>query len=1026
MKSSSSKIKLPNINSASRKQFKDLKIFTTFNKKDDDPKWAQILSGTWEIEIPVDEFMNALESPAAATPTIASSTVNDPNSVSNRQMPMVQISDELKVISLPLSTDIANPEIHKRYLSAKSISSNATRLKIEGKDGVKLILGRGDGAADDDHNHHQHHSNHNSNHHQQIESSLSTQEHDSIDDGVPSSVSSVSPSTVVMEGTLSSDSFTIRWMDGSSWTKQGVASSELDEHDEEQREASSSHAQQHEEQKAGNYNKDYEAELSGLRAQLEILKEKEQMAKSSSQATMGQLADLSQQYAKLSMEHEQVQKTHQETTHKYASLQHEFDALSTKHCASAAELDRVKTGMQFAQQQEMQMQHTKLKAENTAYAQSIKSQQERILSLQDQLQSTQLTQRQYTKNIEDLETRIAESEQTCAASQQALRDVNAKLIGCETLLDEEKHDAVQLKEKQAADIDALMERHTQEIEKLERGFQETLRQNEKKMQDLQTLRNNYEKKNASLTKDVKKLIVQLEKQTKSYSARTRRSQHVSAELLDVDDEALRALRGENAQLSEELIRKSQSLVDALNALAEFHSNPDTVKAITSQLSHAPQYMDQQHHHHHHHHHDHNGNGYEHHQQAQHVDEALKSKSVSSYADVSNHLQLSMEHDMKQTMSLSPSAISSSSHTVSPLVQTDAAAAAAAVQHADVATSPVVIGAQFSVHDIASQQSKFGRFKTRVGHKMKEQITKVQKQMVTHQIQKHKHSEQESLNELHAKSVIKETEKVLSMKTRQQLSTQCDELQALANELSSTIEQKEVILESLRFANTYLGKRVIAIEKLSKMQPGQLILNQDQLIRDAINSTNDDAAADVDDDDDDDSNDGNVSANDTTLLQFNVSTSRVRIQVTPDGVAPLQEDVVANDNEHDVDRVALSVVESDVDLLRPKNTMTLLQSPSSAEQKTMESDTADKSSEISTEHSQERQHEQRASDLIDGDTNGDGDDDAQQTEHDNIENQAMNDEVSDITECEAEQQQQQQQQQQLEPVVADEAASETPH
>merc|ERR1711951_135146 len=93
----------------------------------------------------------------------------------------------------------------------------------------------------------------------------------------------------------------------------------------------------------------------------------------------------------------------------------------------------------------------------------------------------------------------------------------------------------------------------------------------------------------------------------------------------------------------------------------------------------------------------------------------------------------------------------------------------------------------------------------------------------------------NLNELNAKNAIKESEKVLSLKTKQQLNVQCEELQGLANELSSTIEQKEVILDSLRFANTYLGKRVIALEKLMKMQPGQEITNQDELIREVIHS-----------------------------------------------------------------------------------------------------------------------------------------------------------------------------------------------
>jgi len=45
----------------------------------------------------------------------------------------------------------------------------------------------------------------------------------------------------------------------------------------------------------------------------------------------------------------------------------------------------------------------------------------------------------------------------------------------------------------------------------------------------------------------------------------------------------------------------------------------------------------------------------------------------------------------------------------------------------------------------------------------------------------------------------------SHKTKQQLINQCDVLQSLANDLSMTIEQKEEILNSLRFANSFFRK-----------------------------------------------------------------------------------------------------------------------------------------------------------------------------------------------------------------------------
>ena len=112
-----------------------------------------------------------------------------------------------------------------------------------------------------------------------------------------------------------------------------------------------------------------------------------------------------------------------------------------------------------------------------------------------------------------------------------------------------------------------------------------------------------------------------------------------------DNEALRKLRDENAQLSEELIRKSQSLVDALRALAEFHENPqDITRSITSNLSHANEYM------YHHRHHDKDSNGYER-KDEQKTDPRSRSRShsqpqPSSYADISEKLQVTMAQEMR--------------------------------------------------------------------------------------------------------------------------------------------------------------------------------------------------------------------------------------------------------------------------------------------------------------------------------------------------------------------------------------------
>merc|ERR1712129_108957 len=149
---------------------------------------------------------------------------------------------------------------------------------------------------------------------------------------------------------------------------------------------------------------------------------------------------------------------------------------------------------------------------------------------------------------------------------------------------------------------------------------------------------------------------------------------------------------------------------------------------------------------------------------------------------------------------------------------------------------IVIGAAYGINDVPPSMNKlkFNRFKRRFSGKMKEQMYKIQQNMVQSEIQKRKSLDNSTLNELNARDVIKETEKMLITKTKQQLNMQCTELQGIANELSSTIEQKEVILESLRFANTYLGKRVIALEKLMKMKPGKEIKNQEELIRNALN------------------------------------------------------------------------------------------------------------------------------------------------------------------------------------------------
>ena len=88
----------------------------------------------------------------------------------------------------------------------------------------------------------------------------------------------------------------------------------------------------------------------------------------------------------------------------------DYATMKEKLSANNEELNKVRGDMVFSKQQEIQTKLTKLSSENEEYAKSIKLQQERILSLQDQLQSSHIATRQYTKTIEDLEARIHSSD----------------------------------------------------------------------------------------------------------------------------------------------------------------------------------------------------------------------------------------------------------------------------------------------------------------------------------------------------------------------------------------------------------------------------------------------------------------------------------------------------------------------------------------------------------------------------------------------------------------------------------------
>ena len=187
-------------------------------------------------------------------------------------------------------------------------------------------------------------------------------------------------------------------------------------------------------------------------------------------------------------DHDNLQQSHHEKSATLTRVEAEKLKLTLKLAQNNQELDRVKGDMVFSKQQEIQTRLTRLKSENEEYAKSIKMQQQRILSLQDQLQSSHIASRQYTKTIEELETRTSAAEKEAAETKLVLAEMNAKFVHSQTQLEDQKHKEMILNAKHLKEIQIMADKQQAEIEKLEMGFQETLRQNERKMQDLQTLR----------------------------------------------------------------------------------------------------------------------------------------------------------------------------------------------------------------------------------------------------------------------------------------------------------------------------------------------------------------------------------------------------------------------------------------------------------------------------------------------------------------------------------------------------------
>ena len=91
----------------------------------------ELLSGTWEIEIPVQFFLSM---PAVDSNNNENDGKNDDNNrklVNNaHNVPMVQITKDYTCISLPFNSDMKSPQIYNKYLSQISLNNNDTKILL--------------------------------------------------------------------------------------------------------------------------------------------------------------------------------------------------------------------------------------------------------------------------------------------------------------------------------------------------------------------------------------------------------------------------------------------------------------------------------------------------------------------------------------------------------------------------------------------------------------------------------------------------------------------------------------------------------------------------------------------------------------------------------------------------------------------------------------------------------------------------------------------------------------------------------
>ena len=370
---------------------------------------CEMLGGTWEINLS----------------GVSKITKNVKNDVTNF-FPMVNISSDMRVTLMPL-TDELKIEAITKYLSSIQLSTDSN---------VKIIL------ISDEMNGSELDNNNDNDAESYIPIQLVVEMNNSNDNDDQDDNSNNNEVKIVLQGKIMTDEFTLNWNDGSHWQRMdrmdnidqdgtlmndgSITSnnnmngndndmSKTPTHDSidsktkskqksnkkfKKQKSKSQHQllQQQQQQKQTSEDDfssmskhDLISKIHQFKNQLSTLKEKEQMAKRQTQATMAQLADLSNNYADL-------EKLKKEAESKYFDTHSKLEAAELASTTMKASFERVNDELRqvqgavvYQQVQEIQVKLTKMKEENEKLKQINSSQQEDIISLRDQLQQTQRT-----------------------------------------------------------------------------------------------------------------------------------------------------------------------------------------------------------------------------------------------------------------------------------------------------------------------------------------------------------------------------------------------------------------------------------------------------------------------------------------------------------------------------------------------------------------------------------------------------------------------------------------------------------